>query len=337
MSMTVTRRTFLKRAAASGIAAASIMTGARKVLAESKSTGKYAMLHDLNKCDGCEHQDTPECVLACRIKNETNYPQPQHPIKNYWPQPKHEDWSEKRHITDRLTPYNWTYVQRLEVEWQGKKIKVNVPRKCMHCDNPPCSTLCPFGVNDKTAEGPVVINPKGCFGGAKCRDVCPWHIPQRQGGVGLYLEVAPDLAGGGVMYKCDMCHDLIKQGQQPACVTACPRDAIKFGLQHEMRQYARNWAQENQGYVYGDVENGGTANFYISKIPFEAINAAIIEQDLDGKTGRINMAVNIENPLDEPGTMLSGFVMAPIAGILAAGISTYHIMKGGADDEDQTP
>lgn len=136
------------------------------------------------------------------------------------------------------------------------------------------------------------------------------------------------------MYKCDMCHDLIKQGQQPACVSACPRNAIMFGPQYELHEYAQNWARQNQGYVYGDEENGGTANFYISMIPFEVINLAIIDQDLDGTTGRVDMAVNIENPLDEPGNILSGLLMAPVAGVLAAGISTYQIMKGGNDVED---
>ncbi|MDD3269032.1 MAG: 4Fe-4S dicluster domain-containing protein [Syntrophomonadaceae bacterium] len=334
--MAITRRSFLKRAAVSSLAAASIATGVGKAAAQVSPNGSLAMLHDLNKCDGCELQDTPQCVLACRTKNAVNFPQPQQPIKDYWPQPKHEDWSKKQHITNRLTPYNWTYVQNLEVEHEGQKIKVHVPRKCMHCDNPPCSKLCPFGVNDKTVEGPVVIDTNGCFGGAKCRDVCPWHIPQRQAGVGLYLDVAPDYAGGGVMYKCDMCYDLVKQGREPACVSACPRGAIKFGPQEELRQYALDWAKENDGYVYGVDENGGTANFYISRIPFDTINDAIMEQDFDGKNGRVGMPVNIENSMNEPGNMLSGFLLAPLAGVLAAGISTYQIMKGGSDDEDKT-
>lgn len=332
--MTITRRSFLRRAAISGITAAGIVTGAGKVLAKTTSTDNWAMLHDLNKCDGCPHLDTPLCVSACRTKNQNNFPEPEQPLKNYWPQKKYEDWSGKRNVTDRLTPYNWTYVQHLEFEHKGQKVKVHIPRKCMHCDNPPCSTLCPFGVNDKTPEGPVVINPKGCFGGAKCRDVCPWHIPQRQAGVGIYLDVAPDYAGGGVMYKCDMCHDLIKNGQQPACVSACPRGAISFGDKEQLRDYARNWAQANSGYVYGDAENGGTSNFYISSIPFEAINEAIMNQDFDGKTGRIDMAVGVENPLNEPGNMLSGFLMAPLAGVLAAGVSAYQIMKGDDSHED---
>lgn len=332
--MATTRRTFLKRAFVSGIAAAMIMTGTDKAAAQVSAQGKYAILHDLEKCDGCVNLDTPGCVSACRLKNQTKYPEPEPKIRNYWPQKSYENWSDKRQLTNRLTPYNWTYVQHLEFEYQGKTVKVHIPRKCMHCDNPPCSTLCPFGVNDKMPEGPVVINPQGCMGGAKCRDVCPWHIPQRQAGVGLYLELLPDYAGGGVMYKCDMCYDLIKKGQEPACVAACPQKAISFGEKEELRNYARKWAEENNGYVYGDVENGGTANFYISKIPFAAINQAIMEQDIDGKPGRINMAPDLENPLDQPPAMMSSFIIAPVAGVLAAGISAYKIMKGEADNED---
>lgn len=332
--MTITRRSFLKRAAISGIAAATIVTGTGKALAKTTSTDNYALLHDLEKCDGCSHLDKPLCVSACRLKNKNNFPKPEQQIRNYWPQKTYEDWSDRRNLTNRLTPYNWTYVQHVEFEHKGQTVKVHIPRKCMHCDNPPCSTLCPFGVNDKMPEGPVVINPNGCFGGAKCRDVCPWHIPQRQAGVGLYLQVAPDYAGGGVMYKCDMCYDLIKKGQEPACVSACPCEAIRFGDKEELREYAKEWVKDNNGYVYGDIENGGTSNFYISKVPFEAINKAIMAQDIDGKPGKINMAVNLENPLDEPGTMLSGFLLAPVAGVLAAGISTYKIMKGASANED---
>ncbi len=332
--MTISRRTFLKRVALSGITAATITSGTGKVLAQAAPVGNFALLHDLEKCDGCSHLGTPYCVNACRTKNQNNFPEPEGQIEDYWPQKSHEDWSDKKGLTNRLTPYNWTYVQHLEVKHNGKIIKVHIPRKCMHCDNPPCSTLCPFGVNDKTPEGPVVINPNGCFGGAKCREVCPWHIPQRQAGVGLYLKVAPTYAGGGVMYKCDMCYDLIVKGQQPACVSACPHGAIRIGDKQEIKAYALKWAQDNNGYIYGDVENGGTSNFYLSKVPFEAINKAIMEQDMDGKPGKINMSVNLENPLNEPDKMMSGFMLAPVAGVLAAGISAYNIMKGGGEDEN---
>ena len=330
--MVFSRRSFFKGITLSGIAAAGIISGSNKALASTVSS--YATVIDLSRCNGCAHANTPQCVLACRTKNKNNFPQPHMPIKDYWPQNKHEDWSDKQQLTNRLTPYNWTYVQHLEVEYNGNKSKVHVPRRCMHCDNAPCSDLCPFGVNEKTPEGPVVIDTNGCFGGAKCRDVCPWHIPQRQAGVGIYLKVAPDYAGGGVMYKCDMCYDLILKGQEPACVSSCPNQAILFGKKEEMRAYARHWAEQNSGYIYGDVENGGTATFYLSSIPYEEIDKAILAQDIDGKNGRVNMAVNIQNPMEKPNGMVKSLLIAPVAGLLASGLSAYKIMKGVEVDEN---
>lgn len=332
--MAITRRTFLKRAALSGVTAAVVLSGTEKAAAQMSPHQEYATIINLTKCDGCSHLDTPACVSACRSKNQSRFPEPEKPIGDYWPQPFHEDWSDKQQIIDRLTPYNWTYVQHLEVEHQGRKVRVHIPRRCMHCDNPPCSGLCPFGVIDNTPEGAVVIDTDMCFGGAKCRDVCPWGIPQRQAGVGLYKKVAPKFAGGGVMYKCDMCIDLIQEGKEPACVAACPNQAITLGTKEEMRAYAHRWADENQGHIYGDLENGGTATFYLSQIPFENIDQAIKEQENDGKPGRPSMEVGINNPLDEPGNMAKAFAIAPVAGVLAAGLSVYKIMQGEEQHED---
>ena len=182
---------------------------------------------------------------------------------DYWPQKQHEDWSDKREITDRLTPYNWIYVQHLEVEHRGETVKVHVPRRCMHCDNPPCSALCPFGVNEKTPEGPVVINTNGCFGGAKCRDVCPWKIPQRQAGVGLYKEVAPKFAGGGVMYKCDLCCDLVLQGREPACVTACPKQAMLFGPKNRCSPMSETGPRKTEAMSAAMLRTAGPRPSYI--------------------------------------------------------------------------
>jgi formate dehydrogenase iron-sulfur subunit len=295
--MPISRRKFIQRATYSGLAAAAILTGTDKATAAIDSRGELATVIDLTKCDGCIKFDTPKCVNACREKNKSRFPQPEKPIQDYWPQNKHEDWSDKQELTNRLTPYNWTYVQHLQIEYEGKLKEVHIPRRCMHCDNPACSALCPFGVNEKKPEGPVVINTSGCFGGAKCRDVCPWHIPQRQAGVGLYKQVAPKYAGGGVMYKCDMCYDLIQEGKEPVCVNACPHNAISFGARKEMQNYATSWAGDNNGYIYGDNENGGTSTFYLSQIPFEVINQAILEQEADGKPGKPAMPVGIGNRL----------------------------------------
>ncbi|KKM12390.1 oxidoreductase [Clostridiales bacterium PH28_bin88] len=318
----ISRRDFLKRSVASGVTGGLILSGAGKWSAEA-ATGPVGTLIDLTKCDGCKQEKAPKCVSACREVNQDRFPEPVNDIHDYWPQKKHEDWSGKRHLIDRLTPYNWTYVQEVEVEHNGQIHQLFIQRRCMHCDNPPCAKLCPFGVQEKTPEGPVRIDPDGCFGGAKCRDVCPWHIPQRQAGVGIYLKIAPKLVGGGVMYKCDLCYERVRAGQVPACVETCPRQAIEFGGKEEMKGVAYERAKAVGGYVYGDQENGGTSTFYVSPVPFEKINQALAKKEL--KPG---MPVGVENFLDTAGGLTRGVLLAPIAGAFAAGLAAYKTMKG---------
>ncbi|UTW69420.1 4Fe-4S dicluster domain-containing protein [Anaerobacillus sp. HL2] len=99
----------------------------------------------------------------------------------------------------------------------------------MHCIDAPCQKLCPFGViRKKPNKGAVKIDTNFCMGGAKCRTVCPWDIPQRQAGVGLYMKLAPDLAGGGVMYKCDMCSDLL--AKEKALLVKLPVQMVQLNL-----------------------------------------------------------------------------------------------------------
>lgn len=332
MSEGFSRRTFLKRTAAAGAITTVMISGIDKVAATGFASAEKGTVIDLTKCDGCKNEGTPLCVLACKQKNESRFPQPKkEDIQPYWPQKKFEDWSDKQDVTNRLTPYNWTFVDEVEVEHEGSVENVFVPRRCMHCENPTCMSLCPFGAISKNKEGAVAIDDGYCMGGAKCRDACPWEIPQRQAGVGLYLKIAPELAGGGVMYKCDFCADLLAEGKEPACKTACPKGAISFGTKEEMRTLAYELAKEVNGYVYGDKENGGTATFYVSKVPFEKIDAAIKKDKAakgDQKPGRPTMEVGLENKLDSFSGMMKSAMIAPLAGAVAAGAVAYRTMKG---------
>lgn len=320
----INRRKFLKRTIASGIAGGMVLSGTSKWAEAKNNIASMGTIIDLTKCDGCKGQELPACVQVCRTKNKENFPKVEtDEIQNYWPQKKYEDWSKKQDLTNRLTPYNWTFVETVEVDHEGQKHELHIQRRCMHCDNPPCVNLCPFSAQEKTAEGPVLINQDICFGGAKCRDVCPWEIPQRQAGVGLYTKIAPKYVGGGVMYKCDLCYDLVKKGEDPACVTACPKGALTFGEKEVLKQEAQNRAQAINGYVYGEKENGGTSTFYISPVPFEKIDQALKAQD--SKPG---MEPEVENYLDTANGLAKGLIVAPIAGVFAAGYAAVKVMKG---------
>ncbi|MCK9274939.1 MAG: 4Fe-4S dicluster domain-containing protein [Syntrophales bacterium] len=242
---------------------------------QARSTGMLATLIDLSLCDGCPDLDIPACVKACRAKNMAGIPDPVDPMPALLPRGVREDWSKKKDVTDRLTPYNWIFLQKAEVEKDGDTKTLFIPRRCMHCDNPACATICPFSANHKHTTGAVIIDKDLCFGGAKCRTVCPWNIPQRQSGVGIYLDILPELAGNGVMFKCDLCQDRILNGETPACIEACPRGAMRIGRRNEMYEEAEARAKEINGFVYGKNENGGTSTFYISPVSFETIDAAI--------------------------------------------------------------
>lgn len=330
----VTRRTFLRRGATAGAVGAGLLYGWNR---QAKAAGpgvRMASIIDLTRCDGCASLETPACVTACRTKNGDRFPEPQQPITNYWPQKRKEDWSKQRHLTNRLTPYNWTFVEKVQVDMDGGAVQVSVPRRCMHCDDPTCMNICPFSAVEQHAEGPVQIHSDSCMGGAKCRDVCPWGIPQRQAGVGPYLAIAPEYVGGGAMFKCDGCIDRIKQSEAPACEAACPRGAIQFGPDDEIRALAHQRAEEIGGHIYGEKENGGTSTFYVSKVPFEKIDAAIRKAKQDAKEtqpGRPAMPVGVGNFLDTPNGLALSLLIAPIAGVAAAVVGAAREMKKGGE------
>lgn len=335
----VSRRDFIKRSVASGAAGGAILYGFKKpaIAGEVKTVLKEPVgsFIDLTKCDGCAGSQVPACVTACRVENESKYPNPvpTEEIHYYWPsKTKREDWQHKKDVTNRLTPYNWTFVQKVKVEDGGKEQEVAVPRRCMHCENPPCANLCPFGAQAKTTDGVTLINKDLCLGGAKCRDVCPWGIPTRQAGVGLYMKIAPKFLGAGVMYKCDLCYDRIQTGAKPACVEACPKGAMQFGTKSAMRKLAQQRAKEMDGYIYGDTENGGTGTFYVSAVPFEKIHSALKEQrekQPPTVTGFPLMPVKVGNFLDTANGLMLSALVAPVAGAALAGFTAYKKMKGG--------
>jgi Fe-S-cluster-containing dehydrogenase component len=210
----------------------------------------------------------------------------------------------------------------------------------MHCENPPCANLCPFGALNKYEDGSVVINHDLCLGGAKCKSVCPWHIPQRQSGVGIYLKLQPMPAGGGVMYKCDLCHDRIKKGLIPACVEACAKRLgnkrpLFFGKKDEILKMAHDRAREINGFIYGEKENGGTGTLYVSRVPFEKIDEKLREAKSTLPMGRV------ENPLGEVNRWAKGFLIGPIISALGAvGLALYHKNKkdktNGIDEKTQS-
>jgi formate dehydrogenase iron-sulfur subunit len=306
----ISRRAFLKTSA--GLVALSGLALPGTVHAGEEK--QLATLIDLSLCDGCSNREVPACVSACREINKDKIPKVADPIPVPWPRKIIEDWSGRRDVVNRLTPYNLIYVHKAVIDEGGRKKVIYVPRRCMHCFNPACATLCPFTANHKQPNGAVVIDQDLCFGGAKCRTVCPWEIPQRQSGVGIYLHVLPTLMGNGVMYKCDLCNDRLLAGKLPGCVESCPRSAMLIGPKKDIYDLADERAMQMRGHIYGKRENGGTSTLYVSPVSFEHIG-----KTMERKPGQPDMKTGIEVGKETAITELLGKMVfaAPALGIAA--------------------
>ncbi|MEJ5358634.1 MAG: 4Fe-4S dicluster domain-containing protein [Desulfobacterales bacterium] len=302
--MPISRRAFLKGT----LAAAAALAATPATEASAGADAALATLIDIRKCVGCG-----ACVEACRGANAAKFPEPQKPFPKMYPsRVKAADWSGRREVDDRLTPYNWLFIQRARVVIGGRETELTLPRRCMHCTNPPCVKLCPWGAAKQLPNGISRIDPEICLGGSKCRSVCPWDIPQRQTGVGLYLRLAPSFAGNGVMYKCDRCWERVAAGEIPACIEACPEGVQTIGPRKEIIARAHAIAEEIGGFIYGEKENGGTNTIYVSPVPFAELNRGIEKGE-----GRPHLEP-VPDTMDEANRLAAALAIAPFAGAAGA-------------------
>ena len=118
-----------------------------------------------------------------------------------------------------------------------------VAHACMHCVDPVCMIDCPTGAIQREAEsGAVVINPDTCIGCGTCAEACPYdnirlvELCEDDG-----RPIVDDVTRASIYRatKCDLCIDNFGG---PACVRACPQDALKrVNLAHLSRQGGRPW------------------------------------------------------------------------------------------------
>ncbi|NHF59655.1 4Fe-4S dicluster domain-containing protein [Flavobacteriaceae bacterium TP-CH-4] len=122
-----------------------------------------------------------------------------------------------------------------------------MPTTCQHCDRPACVTVCPVDATFKRKDGLVLIDNERCIGCRFCMAACPystrvfnWGEPGQE--ITLNMDVlghepTPEHAGmpslKGTVDKCDFCPHMVKNGELPHCVTACPNGVFYFGDKYE--------------------------------------------------------------------------------------------------------
>lgn len=141
----------------------------------------YGFVIDNRRCIGCH-----ACTVACKAEHDD-------PIG-----------------------VNKTWVKYIEKgDFPNTSRKFSVMR-CNHCDDSPCTDVCPVTALWEREDGIVDFDTERCIGCKACMQGCPYDA--------LYIDPETSTAA-----KCNYCSHRVDSGREPACVTVCPEDAIIAG------------------------------------------------------------------------------------------------------------
>ena len=231
-----------------------------------------ATLIDITNCIGCR-----ACQVACKQWNEREGEETELEAQLGFQNPA------------TLSAKTYTLIAFHEMENPQKPGGVDsafVMQRCLHCLEPACASACPTTALYRQADGPVSYDVDKCIGCRYCLLACPWDVPTAE-----WNTRAPKIS------KCTHCADRADQpvpiafngkplsddaGKRfagsiaiPACVKACPADALRFGTREEMLALAHKRISDRPDkyvdHVYGEKELGGTSVVYLSAVPFEKL------------------------------------------------------------------
>jgi len=197
----------------------------QRALEKAPEDRRWVMVIDLRKCVGCHG-----CTIACVAENKLP------PGVVYRP------------------------VMEREIGTYPNVTRQFIPRPCMHCDNPPCTSVCPVSATYTNAESVVVVDYEQCIGCRACIVACPYGARTSDFGY-TYTEALPVAEGlivgresaddyeraasfeygrewvreghrsspVGNVRKCHFCLHRVHEGELPACVTTCIGRATLYG------------------------------------------------------------------------------------------------------------
>jgi Fe-S-cluster-containing dehydrogenase component len=222
--MNITRKRFLQVTGMSALAVAGERLVGTLAVArggtESPGTGeatRWAMIIDLVKC--AQQEGCTDCIRACHeAHNVPEFAEAEHGHRIEW------IWK---------SSFGGAFPsERNEYQADGLR-DLPVPLLCNHCDNPPCVRVCPTKATWKREDGIVMMDWHRCIGCRYCMAACPygsrsfnWTEPREH----LSEQNAEfPTRTKGVVEKCTFCDKRLAEGKQPACVVACPQEAMAFG------------------------------------------------------------------------------------------------------------
>ena len=228
-----------------------------------ESNYKWAMVVDIDRCTGCQ-----ACVVACQAENNIRLNDDQAFL--------------------RRRAMEWIRIERY---WEGEYPNIRarfIPVMCQHCDNAPCEPVCPVYATHHNEEGlNVQVYPR-CVGVRFCANNCPyqvrffnWWEPVWPESLRNHLNSDVTVRSRGLMEKCTFCIQRIRRVQrqaaregrlladgevQPACVQACPTNALVFGNIKDTQSRVARLADNLRGYKLLKELGTGPNVIYLKKV-----------------------------------------------------------------------
>ncbi len=164
---------------------------------------QYALYFDASRCTQCL-----ACEVACKSAHDLR-PHVQEEPKSTGPR--------YRQVITVADPIH------LEAPLQY------ISLACMNCGSPDCMAVCPTNaIYREDVFGVVLVDRSRCIGCHYCSWACEFGAPQ--------------FDRDGLMQKCDLCINRLREGLKPACVESCCSGAIQAGPVEEMELLARSRA-----------------------------------------------------------------------------------------------
>ena len=111
---------------------------------------------------------------------------------------------------------NRTHVKYVETGTYPDSSREFSVHRCNHCEDAPCTTICPTTALYTREDGIVDFDDERCIGCKSCMQACPYDA--------LYID-----PNKGTAAKCNYCAHRIENSYEPACVIVCPTESIISG------------------------------------------------------------------------------------------------------------